>query len=187
MPRGDDNQITAWAVAAGGGDRAALVHFIRATQRDVFQFLVHLSGPGPAEDLAQETFLRAITALPRFAAESTARTWLLAIARRVAADDVRRAQHRPRTVAVVAEDDLGRLSGVVRSAPDGEIALRILIGALDEDRRDAFVLTQVVGLSYAETAEVCGCPVGTVRSRVARARMDLADALDGRAPRRRGA
>ena len=44
---------------------------------------------------------------------------------------------------------------------------------IDPDRRVAFVLTQVVGLSYAEAAEVCDCPVGTIRSRVARARADL--------------
>jgi RNA polymerase sigma-70 factor, ECF subfamily len=41
------------------------------------------------------------------------------------------------------------------------------------ERREAFVLTQVAGLSYAEAAEICGCPVGTIRSRVARAREDL--------------
>jgi RNA polymerase sigma-70 factor (ECF subfamily) len=187
VPRGDDDQITAWAMAAGRGDRTALVSFIRATQRDVYRFLAHLSGPGSAEDLAQETFLRAVPALTRFAAESTARTWLLAIARRVAVDDVRRAQRRPRTVAVTAEDELGGAPGVAQCAPEGEIALRMLIGALDDDRRDAFVLTQVVGLSYAETAEVCGCPVGTVRSPVARARRDLADAIDGREPQRREA
>ena len=53
-----------------------------------------------------------------------------------------------------------------------------LVGRLDRDRRDAFVLTQLVGLSYADAAAVCGCPVGTIRSRVARARDDLFAALD---------
>ena len=47
------------------------------------------------------------------------------------------------------------------------------LGALDKDQRDAFVLTQVLGLSYEEAAEVCECPIGTIRSRVARARQDL--------------
>jgi RNA polymerase sigma-70 factor (ECF subfamily) len=52
-----------------------------------------------------------------------------------------------------------------------------LLARLDPDRREAFVLTQLLGLSYAEAAEVAGCPVGTIRSRVARARADLIDSL----------
>jgi RNA polymerase sigma-70 factor (ECF subfamily) len=55
--------------------------------------------------------------------------------------------------------------------------MRALVAALEPERREAFVLTQVVGLSYAEAAEVCACPVGTIRSRVARARADLVAAL----------
>jgi RNA polymerase sigma-70 factor (ECF subfamily) len=53
------------------------------------------------------------------------------------------------------------------------IEIRMLLDGLDTDRRHALMLTQVLGLSYAEAAEVCGCPVGTIRSRVARAREDL--------------
>ncbi len=52
------------------------------------------------------------------------------------------------------------------------------MAALDPDRREAFVLTQVLGLSYAEAAEVCRVPVGTIRSRVSRARADLLTAVD---------
>ena len=57
-------------------------------------------------------------------------------------------------------------------------AVTDLLGRLEPDRREAFVLTQLLGLSYAEAAEVAGCPVGTIRSRVSRARGDLVDALD---------
>jgi RNA polymerase sigma-70 factor (ECF subfamily) len=57
------------------------------------------------------------------------------------------------------------------------VALRRQVGALSPDRRDAFVLTQLVGLSYPEAAEVCGVPIGTIRSRVARAREDLVAGL----------
>jgi RNA polymerase sigma-70 factor (ECF subfamily) len=53
------------------------------------------------------------------------------------------------------------------------VALHALLAELDPDRRLAFVLTQVLGLSYLEVAEICDCPVGTIRSRVARARDDL--------------
>ena len=56
---------------------------------------------------------------------------------------------------------------------DHRVVLDELLRDLEPDRRDAFVLTQMIGLSYEETAVVCGCPVGTVRSRVSRARADL--------------
>ncbi len=80
----------------------------------------------------------------------------------------------------------GRRPGLVRSAADEAVALRALVDALDTDRREAFVLTQLLDLSYAEAAEVCGCPVGTIRSRVARAREDLVEAMEGSAPRPQG-
>ncbi len=99
--------------------------------------------------------------------------WLLSIARRVCADRVRRAQ-RDRRLLV----RLGRL----RAEPSEPLAEPIddLLARLDPDRRDAFVLTRVVGLSYEEAAQTLGCPIGTIRSRVARARADLAETI-GRA------
>jgi RNA polymerase sigma-70 factor (ECF subfamily) len=57
------------------------------------------------------------------------------------------------------------------------VSIQLAVAALEVDRRAAFVLTQLLGLPYDEAAEVCGCPVGTIRSRVARARQDLIDAL----------
>jgi RNA polymerase sigma-70 factor (ECF subfamily) len=178
-PRSDDERITAFALAAGKGDHAALAAFVRATQRDVYRFLSHLCERNQAEDLTQETYLRALRALPSFAARSSARTWLLSIARRVAADQVRRTRTRPRTTAVddwdnaVAGNPAHRRSGF-----DEGVLLRELVAALEPDRRDAFVLTQMLGLGYATAAEVCGCPVGTIRSRVARAREELVRAMN---------
>jgi RNA polymerase sigma-70 factor (ECF subfamily) len=61
--------------------------------------------------------------------------------------------------------------------PADAVLLTQLLTGLDPQRRAAFVLTQLLGLSYAEAAEVCGCPVGTIRSRVARARANLANQL----------
>ena len=62
--------------------------------------------------------------------------------------------------------------------PTGRVDLDELLGALDDDRRSAFVLTQVLGLHYDEAADVLGCPIGTVRSRVSRARTDLIEMMD---------
>ncbi|MDN5915596.1 MAG: sigma-70 family RNA polymerase sigma factor [Pseudonocardia sp.] len=181
--RPDDATVTAWALAAGRGDTEALAAFVRATQTDVHRFLVHLSGPADAEDLAQETYLRALRTLPSFAARASARTWLLSIARRVSVDAVRTAVRRPRTQG--ADDWEGLLDragaarpGAGRSGAHEAVLLRALVADLGPERREAFVLTQMLDLSYAEAAQVCDCPVGTIRSRVARAREDLVDALD---------
>ncbi|MFI0790228.1 sigma-70 family RNA polymerase sigma factor [Streptomyces lydicus] len=170
-----DAQLTALALAARDGDPDAVERFIRASHRHVWRFVAHLSGEThTADDLAQETFLRALTGLPRFAGRSCARTWLLSIARRVVIDRYRSAAARPRIADVddwqaVAEhrQPIG-LPGF-----DDGLALGELLDALDGERREAFVLTQLVGLPYADAAAVVGCPIGTVRSRVARARADL--------------
>lgn len=173
--RGDDDKVTCLALAAGRGDSAALEQFVRATERDVWRVVAFLADPGSADDLTQETFLRALRSLPSFSGRSSARTWLLSIARRVVIDQIRHNQRRPRTSSAVdLEGLLDSRSGAARF--EDMVEIRMLLDGLDADRRDALILTQVLGLSYAEAAEVCGCPVGTIRSRVARAREDLLDA-----------
>jgi RNA polymerase sigma-70 factor (ECF subfamily) len=176
MAEVDDAAITDWALAAKAGDHAAAASFIRATQRQVHRFLAHLVHAREAEDLTQETYLRAMRALPRFAARSSARTWLYAIARRVAADHLRAVGARPRS-AVLADWESAADAARPGHRFEEQVALRDLLDGLAPDRRLAFVATQVLGLSYAEAAEVCDCPIGTVRSRVARARDDLVRAL----------
>ncbi|MEU7474586.1 sigma-70 family RNA polymerase sigma factor [Lentzea sp. NPDC042327] len=168
-----DDEVTRWALQARGGDRVALERFVRATQRDVWRFVAHLADVGVADDLAQETYLRALPSLRNFEARSSAMTWLLSIARRVVVDQVRMAQSRPRVSADVdwvqaADRGQGTSSGFTAI-----VELNVLLDGLAEDRREALVLTQVLGLGYAEAAEVVGCPIGTIRSRVARAREDL--------------
>ncbi|MER7892250.1 sigma factor [Micromonospora sp. NPDC094482] len=170
----DDAAVTAWALAAGRGDREAATRFIQATQHQVWRFVGHLASPGEADDLTQETYLRALRSLPTFAARASARTWLLGIARRVVVDQIRAATSRPRTVPLSERHDLADTGGGF----DGMVALEGVLLTIDADRREAFVATQITGLSYAEAAEVCGCPVGTIRSRVARAREDLVVALN---------
>ena len=168
----DVDPLTRLALAAGRGDRRALDEFMRATEADVWRTVAFLADPGSADDLTQETFLRVIGALPRFAGRSSARTWLLSIARRVVVDQIRRNQARPRITTGVDVEELVGASPAAGRFED-VVEIRMLVEGLEPDRRDALVLTQVLGLSYAEAAEVCGCPLGTIRSRVARARDDL--------------
>ncbi|MFD5799903.1 sigma-70 family RNA polymerase sigma factor [Streptomyces sp. NPDC127020] len=174
-----DESAALWAPAARGGDPRAVEHLVRAHQRDVRRFVTHLGAdPQSADDLAQDTFLRALGSLHRFEGRSSARTWLLAIARRAVIDSYRHASARPRLLAT--EDwETAAECAQEHGLPgfDDGIALAELLDALPHDRREAFVLTQLVGVSYAEAAELIGCPVGTVRSRVARAREALIRSL----------
>lgn len=175
MQRPED--ATALALAASAGDREALADLIRVTQTDVWRFIALLAGRDAADDLTQETYLRMLGALASFEGRSSVLTWLLTIARRVVVDRVRYERARPRTVPL-NDDDMssGVTSGWLSSRADA-VELSLLVGALTPARREAFVLTQVWGMAYHEAADVMGCPVGTVRSRVARARADLLVAL----------
>jgi RNA polymerase sigma-70 factor, ECF subfamily len=119
--------------------------------------------------------VRALPALAAFRGESSARTWLLQIARYACADHVRARTRRRSLMDRLVQREATELGST--SERTGELDLDDLISRLDRDRREAFVLTQVAGLSYAEAALVCEVPIGTIRSRVARARADLLDAL----------
>ncbi|MEU3843794.1 sigma-70 family RNA polymerase sigma factor [Streptomyces sp. NPDC028635] len=184
-PRGDtpaplDESITAWALAARSGDADAVEQFVAALHRDVQRYVTHLCGdPQAVDDLAQDTFLRALGSLHRFEGRSSARAWLLSIARRAVIDSYRYAAARPR-LADVPDWQLAAELAQPRDLPgfDDGIALLDLLASLPEDRREAFILTQLLGLPYAEAAQVSDCPIGTVRSRVARARATLMDLLD---------
>ncbi|WP_406037090.1 sigma-70 family RNA polymerase sigma factor [Micromonospora sp. NBC_00898] len=165
---------TRWALAARGGDPVAQAAFVRATQAEVWRFAAALVDAESADDLTQETYLRAFRALPGFEGRSSVRTWLLGIARRACADHLRTVVRRRRL-----DERLAAHAHTDRPYPDpaGHLGATDLVRRLPADRREAFVLTQLLGLSYAEAAAVAGVPVGTIRSRVARARCDLVDAV----------
>ena len=110
--------------------------------------------------------------MPRFAARSSARTWLLSLARRVWVDNIRHDMARPRKSATQYEDAMSSAAENSGSWSDW-IDARALIDALPADRREALILTQVLGYTYEEAAKIAGVRVGTIRSRVARARKDL--------------
>src|SRR3954454_1953208 len=174
---GNVDELEQLVADAVDGDPVAAAALVRATQSDVWRLCAALGDFQSADDLTQETYLRAFGSLHRFEGRSSLRTWLLAIARRVCADAVRSRRRRP--FSLLRDDaDLEALAGGDAADRVGEGAVvNDLLGRLDAERREAFVLTQLLGLSYAQAAEVADCPVGTIRSRVARARGDLIDAL----------
>jgi len=163
------DDLTRAALAARDGDAHALERFVRDSQAEVWRLAAHLVDRGSADDLTQQVYERVLKALPAFRGDSSARTWLLSITRRTCADAIRRRTRR-RT-----RDERLRVLAQDRAEPlaTGSVELDELLAALDHDRRVAFVLTQLLGYGYADAAEVCGCPVGTIRSRVSRARSDL--------------
>ncbi len=151
---------------ARDGDTAALDAFVHRTQHDVWVVCRSLGDADNAEDMVQDVYVRALRAMDGYRGDGPARNWLLSIARRTCADATRkrirrRRRHDPQPVEEQAVEDADRT--VVDS----------LLAVLDPERREAFVLTQLAGLSYDDAAAVIGCPVGTVRSRVSRARAQL--------------
>jgi RNA polymerase sigma-70 factor (ECF subfamily) len=165
----DPDELTELLLAARDGDRAALAAFIRRAQPEVWRMAAHLVAPGEADDVTQEAFLRVWRALPSFRGDSSARTWLLTIARRTCVDAVRTRVRWRRLVSALGPT----AAPSVDDGPEGTLALSDLVARLGVDARIAFVLTQVVGCSYREAAEICDVPLGTIRSRVARARETL--------------
>lgn len=156
--------------AARGGSRQAFDRFVAETRPELAAFCARLVGRAEAEDAVQETYLGAWRALPAFRGESSARTWLFAIARRSSLKTLRRSARW---------SELARQTPRQALSPDPALGAELedFLSRLELERRSALVLTQLLGFSYAEAALICDCPVGTIRSRVARAREALLQEL----------
>ncbi len=184
--RGDED-LSVLIVRAADGDREAEAAFVARTIDDVWRYCAHLVGPGQADDATQATFVRALRSLRSFRGDSSPRTWLLGVARNTCLDERRSLARRLRIVErVVAQPPEATTPGSAADLPgDLPVELAEALASLTTDRREAFVLTQVLGFSYEDAAEAIGCPVGTIRSRVARARADLLAHVADDAPERR--
>lgn len=144
-------------------------------------------------DIAQETFIRAYRALPQFRGDSAFYTWLYRIAVNTAKKALVELKRDPlvteSALAGSAVDDVHETSRVENELSDGETpeallatkeiaaAVNAAIDALSEDLRQAITLREIEGLSYEEIAEAMNCPIGTVRSRIFRAREAIAQRL----------
>jgi RNA polymerase sigma-70 factor (ECF subfamily) len=170
--RGDED-LSVLVRRAAQGDTEAESAFVARTMDDVWRYCAHLVGPGAADDATQATYLRALRSLGNFRGDSSARTWLIGVARNTCLDERRSLARRTRLVERITAQPTERFTH--QEAPEAAHDLEDLVADLGPDRRDAFVLTQILGFSYEEAADLVGCPVGTIRSRVARARRDLAE------------
>ena len=143
------------------------------------------------QDIAQETFIRAYRAIPQFRGESAFYTWLYRIAVNTAKKALVELKRDPliSESAFASADDGDETSRVENELSDGETPEAVIaskeiaatvnaaIDALSDDLRQAITLREIEGLSYEEIAEAMNCPIGTVRSRIFRAREAIAERL----------
>ncbi|CAL9392236.1 RNA polymerase sigma factor [Streptomyces sp. Tu 3180] len=158
---------------------AGFTELVRVHAGAVHAFLYRVSGSfTEADDLGQDTFLRAYTALQGYAAarrrELRPRAWLMTIASNVWRNHVRTRTRRPVTAGPPVEETLDawpdRTPGPEERAATAEDRARLVtaLSALPERHRIPVVLHHVIGMSYAEVAEVQGCAVGTAKAQVSR-------------------
>jgi len=178
----DDNELIE---AARGGDRFALDQLLRRHYDRIHAVTRRIAGPTrDADDATQEALIKIVRSLPNFDGRSSFGTWAYRIATNAALDELRKRKRRPQ-LTMVRDDD----SGEVHLQPVDELAERSIesvadrlaideaLEGLGDDYRAAVVLRDVGDLDYAEIAEVLDVPVGTVKSRIARGRRQLADQL----------
>ncbi|MEO7035443.1 MAG: sigma-70 family RNA polymerase sigma factor [Polyangiaceae bacterium] len=162
------------------GNKQAFRLVVLRYQRPLFRFLGLLGFRGArAEDVAQETFLRAFKALASFdPARGGFSTWLFSIARRLAIGEWQRARHET-SAPVACEEALSVAPDPAQSALLAERARRVerALLALPAQLRSTFFFSQIKELTLEEVAELEGCAVGTVKSRIFRAREQLRLAL----------
>ena len=170
--------------AAQGGDRGALDQLLRRHYDRVHAVCRRITGhDADAADAAQEAMIAIVRNLDRFDGRSSFGTWAYRIATNASLDELRRRKRRATPVSTdddpehhhheVADPDAGRR---IESIGD-HMALDAALRALNDDYRLPVVLRDVADLDYAEIAAVLDIPVGTVKSRIARGRAALADAL----------
>lgn len=177
---------------------AELIRRVQAGERSAFDLLVlkyqqrvvnlvhrYVYDHAEALDVAQETFIKAWRAMPGFRGESAFYTWLYRIAVNTAKNHLESRHRQPQPVDAELEI-LEQIEGGTKlrelATPEDYLheselaqAIRSAIAELPEDYRSAFSLRELEGLSYEEIAQVMNCPIGTVRSRIFRAR-EMVDA-----------
>jgi RNA polymerase sigma-70 factor, ECF subfamily len=154
------------------GDLLAFEELVREYQADAFRFAWHLTRHRQlAEDVTQEAFLRAFRFLHGFRGDHRFGSWLFSIVRNCAMDSLR----RQRQIPVAWADAAAPVRSV--ADPSARAELDAALRAVSADHRETFLLVEVFGLSYQETADVLDVAVGTVKSRMFRAREALCAAI----------
>ncbi|MBX6320078.1 RNA polymerase sigma factor RpoE [Pigmentiphaga sp.] len=171
------------------GDKKAFELLMLKYQRKILRLLSRfIRDPAEVEDVAQEAFIKAYRALPQFRGDSAFYTWLYRIAINTAKNHLSASGRRPSSPSEYENEDgetfdeTDNLSDI--NTPESMMATReiaetvnLAIEALPEELRTAIVLREIEGMSYEDIAQSMGCPIGTVRSRIFRAREAIAARL----------
>ncbi len=124
-----------------------------------------------ADDLVQETLLKALSNMDKFDPGTNLRAWLFTILRNTYYTEIRKRRRENDGMAALAQQDTN--IGPSQEWSSTLTSLKEALALLPDDQREALVLVGAAGLSYEEAAEVCGCALGTIKSRVNRARAKL--------------
>lgn len=184
MSNADDQLLIEQCLA---GDTQAFGELVLRYQDRLFNaLLMMVSSHEDARDLAQESFVHAFRKLASFRGDSQFYTWLFRIAVN-ATISFRRKHARRKTASVEAARENAGLEPVDDNpdvspshqleTTEQQAVVKRALAELSDDFRTALVLTEIEGLSYEEAAAICECPIGTIRSRVHRARADLKEKL----------
>ena len=131
-----------------------------------------------ADDLVQDTLVRALDRIGTRSGEGETQAWLFAIMHNLFVNRWRRLKRRAAVMVENASADVPTSGGQVASLRVGEVSREL--DALPEEQRQVMLLVAVEGFGYAEVAAILGIPIGTVMSRLSRARDRLNDAMEGR-------
>lgn len=131
-----------------------------------------------AEDVTQETFLRAYRSLGGWRGDAALRTWVHSICRNLCIDRLRARRMRFVSLEVLAEDGLEPSVAATEARSILREALARAVTVLSDDEREAFLLVDALGFSGEDAAQICGVPATTLRSRLHRAHRKLVDELD---------
>ncbi len=173
-----------WVKKAQKGDSTAFEQLVLANQNQIYRLCFHMVGNADdAEDMVQETFLKAWRNLEGFQGDSSFSTWLYRLASNCCLDFLRSQKRRP-TVSMTTEDEEGEEQTIEvadnSATPEEELLLKEeqseiaqAMASLDEEQRQILTLRVVNDLSYTEIGEMLSLKEGTVKSRLARARENL--------------
>ena len=169
-----------WVRLAQAGDRAAFAHLVRRHQDAVHRFILRMLGShDEALELTQDTFIKAWQAMPQWQPQAQFKTWLFRIASNTAMDALRR-----RRIVEIVPLEADYDAPAHGPGPDVQLesrqrlrSLESALAALPAEQREAILLREVEGLSYAQISAALDVHEGTVKSRIARAREALASAV----------
>jgi RNA polymerase sigma-70 factor (ECF subfamily) len=189
-------QVEELVAQAQGGDEAAFEALVAQFSTRIYNYVARMvQDPTEAQDVAQETFVRAYQAIKNFRGASSFQTWLYRIASNLAIDAARRRKRRQWDVVSLDEpvegdedsemgrdfpDDKTRTPAEEAESAETRRQVWEAIGELSDKLRPVIILYDLQGLSYEEVAHVLGCPMGTVKSRLFNARSQLREKLKAR-------